>query len=196
MNDKKSYKQRDFIKILNNLEKVRVMIFLYDCVIIGQVLCFSNSRFLDMLNEGLILDEYRIKDFLIVKQPLLINLDGKKKKMSGPWFIKKDSVSFIGTFDETKSTTSEVVNSHRFYPWREKNRMLVTIVLNGQHNLVGEFHNDPWSLPILAIDSYKIFIPMTNVIVSSSLMPQEINFDFIAVNKNQTHLIKISPLID
>ena len=182
----------DMKKMINELEQVRVMICSNNCIIIGQLYYSPKQRFLDMLNKGFDLEQYHFNQFIIVDQPLLINSDGERERTPGTCFINKDSVVFIGTFEKTRSTTSETINSVKLYPWRKKDVLQVNMVLVGQHKLVGQMHNDPRILPLYSIESHDNFLPMTDVKVYSSLEPHEISFDFVAVNKNKAFMIQIS----
>ena len=96
----------DIEKLLTGLEKAKVMICFDNQSMIGQAHYSSQQRFLDMLNKDLFLGKQRIKNFVVVTQALLINSDGEKEQIQNPCFINKDSIIFIGTFDETRATTS------------------------------------------------------------------------------------------
>lgn len=184
MNNAPFDQQNDIEKILTKLERVRVMICFGNNSIIGQIQYSSEQRFLDMLNKDLVLGEQRIKNFVVVTQALLINPDGEKEQIPNPCFVSKDSIVFIGTFDETTSTTSENINSFKAYPWREKDVISVTVTLAGKYRLTGQIHNNPGLLPIRSVESKDNFLPMTNVSVISSPEPPEIFFKFAAINKN------------
>ncbi len=181
----------DIEKMLANLEKVRVMICFSNYSIIGQTYYQAEQRFLDMLNKDLVINKQRITDFLIVAQALLINPGGEKEQITSPCFVSKDSIIFIGTFDETRSTTSENINTVKAYPWREKNVMSARMVFAGKYRLIGQIHGDPGVLPVRSFESQKKFLPMTNVRVISQ-EPSEISFDFVAVNRNHISLFQVS----
>ena len=181
----------DIEKMLAGLEKVRVMVCCNNYSIIGQTYYPSEHRFLDMLNKDLVIDKQCTTKFLIITQVLLINPDGEKEQIPSACFVSKDSIIFIGTFDETRSTTSENINTVKAYPWRKKNIIAAKIVFAGKYRLTGQIHNDPWSLPVRSVESQNKFLPMTNVRVISSLELREIHFDFIAVNKNHISLLQV-----
>ncbi|MFC1961870.1 hypothetical protein ACFLWN_02350 [Chloroflexota bacterium] len=182
----------DIEKMLMNLEKVRVMVCFDNYSIIGQTYYQAERRFLDMLNKDFVMNKKRVTEFLIVTQALLVNQAGEKEQIASPCFVRKDSIVFIGTFDETRSTTSENINTYKAYPWREKNAMSAKMVFAGIYRLVGQIHSDPLVLPVHSIESKNKFMPMTNVRVISSLEPREISFDFVAVNKNHVSLFQLS----
>ena len=182
----------DIEKMLTNLENVRVMICFDNYSIIGQTYYQAEQRFLDMLNKDFVINKQRVRDFLIVTKALLITPGGEKEQITSPCFVSKDSIIFIGTFDETRSTTSENINTVKAYPWREKNVMSAKMVLAGKYKLVGQIHGDPSVLPVRYIESQNKFLPMTNVKVISSLEPSEISFDFVAVNRNHVSLFQLS----
>ena len=182
----------DIERMLTNLENVRVMICFDNYSIIGQTYYQAEQRFLDMLNKDFVIDKQRIRDFLIVTQALLINPGGEKEQIPSPCFVSKDSIIFIGTFDETRSTTSENINAVKAYPWREKNIMSVRMVFAGKYRIVGQIHGDPRVLPVCYVESQNKFLPMTNVRVISSLEPSEISFDFVAINRNHVSLFQLS----
>ena len=185
-------KHSDIEKMLTNLENVRVMICFDNFSIIGQTYYQAEQRFLDMLNKDFVIDKQRVRDFLIVTKALLVNPGGESEQIPSPCFVSKDSIIFIGTFDETRSTTSENINTIKAYPWREKNVMSVKMVFAGKYRLVGQIHGDPMVLPVRYIESQNKFLPMTNVKVISSLEPSEISFDFAAVNRNHVSLFQLS----
>ena len=185
-------KHSDIEEMLTNLENVRVMICFDNYSIIGQTYYQAEQRFLDMLNKDFVIDKQRIRDFLIVTKALLVNPGGEKEQIPSPCFVSKDSIIFIGTFDETRSTTSENINTVKAYPWREKNVISAKMVFAGKYRLVGQIHGDPMVLPVRYIESQNKFLPMTNVKVISSLEPSEISFDFVAVNRNHVSLFQLS----
>ncbi|MFC1942243.1 hypothetical protein ACFLWU_03385 [Chloroflexota bacterium] len=185
---------RDIEGMLTNLEKVKVLICFDNYGIIGQTYYQAEQRFLDMLNKDFVIDKQRSKDFLIVTQSLLMGLDGEKEQIASPCFVNKHSIIFIGTFDETTSTTSENINTIKAYPWREKNIVPVKMVLAGKYRIVGQIHGDPKALPVHYIESQNEFLPMTNAKVISPLVPSEISFNFAAVNRNHISLFQLSQL--
>ncbi|MFC1902133.1 hypothetical protein ACFLX3_04325 [Chloroflexota bacterium] len=182
----------DIEQMLTNLENVRVMICFDNYSLIGQAYYQTEQRFLDMLNKDLVIDKQRIRDCLIVTQALLTIPDGEKEQIPGPFFVSKDSIIFIGTFDETRSTTSETINAVKTYPWIEKNVMPAKMVFAGKYRLVGQIHGDPKVLPARYIESQNKFLPMTNTKVISPIESREISFDFLAVNKNRISLFQVS----
>lgn len=182
----------DIEKLLGGLEKVRVMICCDNHSIIGQTHYSSERRFLDMLNKDFFLGKQRITNFVIVTQALLMNPDGEKEQIESPCFVNKDSIIFIGTFDETKSTTSQKINLVNTYPWTEKSTISANMVFAGKYRLTGQIHSEPWALPIRSIESRDRFMPMTDVRVISEPELREINFDFVAVNKSHLSLFQIS----
>jgi len=180
----------DIENMLAGLEKVRVMICFDNYSIIGQTYYSSEQRFLDMLNKDLVLGKQRTKNFVIVTEALLIHPDGEKEQIPGPCFVSKDSMIFIGTYDETRSTTSESINSAKAYPWRGKNVTSANVVFAGKYRLIGQIYHDPWMLPVCSVESQSKFLPMTSVRVIYSPEPREIFFDFLAVNKNYISLFQ------
>ena len=179
-------------RVLQGLDKVRVMICSNNYSIIGQVYYSREERFLDTLNKGLIIQKQRTKNILILDQALLVKPDGQKEKIPGLCFVSKESIVFIGTFDKTRASTSESINAVRAYPWRKKDKVSVKMVFAGKYRLVGHIHNDPWVLPVSSFESADDFLPMTDTTVISSLEPEEIHFDFVAINKKQIFLIQVS----
>ena len=177
-------------KMLTELEKARVMICFDNYSIIGQTYYSSEQRFLDMLNKDLILGKQRTENFVIVTEAFLTSPDGEKEQIPSPCFVSKDSIIFIGTFDETRSTTTQSINSVKAYPWREKDVISVKMVFAGKYRLIGQMHSDPSMLPVRVVESRNNFLPMTNVRVICSLEPREIFFDFVAVNKNHVSLFQ------
>lgn len=187
------FSQRDGIEAeLTNLESVRVMICFNHSSIIGQTYYQAEQRFLDVLNKDFIMEKQRIKNFLIINQALIIKPGGEKEQIPGLCFINKNSIIFIGTFDETRSTTSENINNKvKAYPWREKDAISVKMDLAGRYRLSGQIYGDPTVLPVHYIESKNQFLPMTSVSVSSSLEPKEITFDFVAINKDYISLLEL-----
>ena len=185
-------KQSDIEKMLTNLENVRVMICFDNYSIIGQTYYQAEQRFLDMLNKDFVIGKQRIRDSLIITKALLINPGGEKEQIPSPCFVNKDSIIFIGAFDETRSSTSENINTVKAYPWREKDEISVKMVFAGKYRLDGQIHSDPRVLPVHYIESQKRFLPMTSARVISTLEPSEITFNFVAVNRNRVSLFQLS----
>lgn len=182
--------QADIKRMLTELEKVRVMVCFENLEIIGQTYYPPEQRFLDMLNNDIVLGKQRIRDFIIVTDALLVNPDGEKEQIPNPCYISKNSIILIGTFDETRSTTSESINSVRAYPWRKKTILPARMMFAGKYRLVGHMHSDPGALPTSTIESRNRFLPMTNVEVTSPLEQREIFFDFLAVNNKHVSLFQ------
>ena len=187
-----SNQHSDIEKMLVNLEKVKVMICFENFSILGQTYYQAEQRFLDVLNEGLVINEQRVTEFLIVSHALLTRLGGEKEQMTGPCFVNKDSILFVGTFGETRFTTSKNINTTKVYPWIEKNVMLLKLSFVDKYKLIGEIHGVPGVLPMHYIKSQKKFLPMTNVKVTSLMEPSEISFDFVAVNRNRVSFFQVS----
>ncbi|MFC1870109.1 hypothetical protein ACFLYE_02425 [Chloroflexota bacterium] len=185
-----SNRQDDIEKMLAGLEKVRVMIGCNHFNIIGQTYYSSEQRFIDMLNKDSVIEKQCITKSLIVTQALLTTSGGEKEQIPGPCFVSKDSIIFIGTFDETRATTSEEINSVKAYPWTGKYIIPTKILCAGKYRLIGQIHSDPCVLPILPIESRDKFLPMTNVSVISLPELREISFDFVAINKNHISLFQ------
>ena len=105
---------------LSRFEKVRVMLHSNDNLFFGQLYYSDKVRFLDTLNRGLDFKTTPIKSYLIMDEVIMVHHDNEKEQIEGTCFFAKDSVDFIGTFDETKSTSSEIIDTVRLYPWRKK----------------------------------------------------------------------------
>ena len=177
--------------ILEKFKAARVMICSDYYKIIGQTYYSGQQRFIDMLNKDLILGEERISNFIVVTEAVLINPEGGKEPVAGPVFVGKDSIAFIGAFDETMSTTSKKVNSVNFYPWREKYPVTSKLILRGDHILTGQIFGNPQALPVHSVEAHSRFMPMVDVRILSSPEIQDMCFQFAAVNKDYLYLMEL-----
>ena len=123
----------DIESLLNDLEKVSVMVGFDRHSIIGNTYYRAEQRFLDMLNKNIVIKSQPVAEFIVITQGLLISPGGEKERVAGPCFINKDSIIFIGAFDETRSTTSQQVDKVKGYPWTEKNPTSVEIYCDDKY---------------------------------------------------------------
>jgi hypothetical protein len=170
-----------------------VVVYTDENVYSGYITHAISERFLDVLNQGSIVDKQEsTNDFLCLTDVEIYTMDGRKKDVANNCLLNKNSTLAVA---EIKITSGELPPSKPFSYglFQEKKPVWVKILI--QHlSLVGQVHISQNEKSILALDLDQIFIPVTGATLSSTVYSPQPEFNLIAVNKNR--VISILELAD
>lgn len=179
--------------VVERCENIRVMGLVKDLVLYGKLYYSGKRRFLDTLNKGLGMKNSPDKQYFLMDDVMLVDRRGDQDKIEGTCLVPRESVAFIGAFDETRPSMSESIDSVKFYPWRKKEPHEVSVVLGDDFSLTGTVYLDPNDGSSLAPGSDECFLPATEVTVRSSRFVRDLKFTFVALNTRLMVLLSFQP---
>lgn len=168
--------------VVGRCENIRVMLLTNAVVVYGRLYYSEKRRFLDTLNKGMGMKNSPDKRYLLMDEVLLVDHRGDKETIRGTCLIPREMVTFIGTFDETRPSTSESVDSGKMYPWRKKESHGVNVILGDDFSMTGTVYLDQNDKSSFALGSDECFVPATDVVVRSPRLVEDLRFNFLALN--------------
>jgi hypothetical protein len=169
-----------------------IVLFTERNVFRGYTIHAISERFLDILNQGSIVNKPGLtNEFLPLTEVEIFDLNGKKEDVAANCLISKNNTLAVG---ESRITRGELPPStpFRYTLFQRKKPVSVNIQIQDL-TVVGQVYISQSEASIEALEMDQIFIPVTNATLSSNLNSSHFEFDFLAVNKNQ--IISISELI-
>jgi hypothetical protein len=149
------------------------------------------ERFLDILNQGSAINPNGLtNDFLPLSEVEIYDLDGQKKGEAATCLLNKNNTLIVAEC----STSGELPPStpFRFTLFKRKKPVKVNIQIQDL-TVVGQVYIKQNEESIKALDMDNIFIPVTVATLSNRSNSLVVEFDFLAINKNQ--IISILELV-
>jgi hypothetical protein len=168
-----------------------IMVFTDRNVFKGYVIHAVSERFLDILNQGSVVNNPELtNDFLPLTEVEIYDLDGKKENVAANCLLSKNNTLVVA---ESRITSGELPPSKpfRYTLFQRKKPVWVNIQIQDL-TVVGQMYISQSEASIMALKMDQIFLPVTTATLSSKLNSSQAEFDFMAVNKNQ--IISISEL--
>jgi hypothetical protein len=170
-----------------------VVVFTDRNVFKGYISHAISERFLDILNQGSVLNQPCLNnDFLPLNDVEIYNLDGEKEKENGvtDCVLNKNNVLVVA---EGRLACEELppAKPFRYTLFRRKEPIWVKIQMQDL-TITGQVHVRQGEDPMKVLEMNKIFLPVTIAMISSTANSGQFEFDFIAFNKNQ--IISISKI--
>jgi hypothetical protein len=161
-----------------------VVVFTERNVFKGYTIHAISERFLDILNQGSIVNKPGLNsDFLFLTEVEIYDFNGKKEGVAANSLLNKNNVLAVA---ESTITHGELPppKPFRYTLFQQKKPVWVNIQLQDL-TIVGQVYISQNEATINALEMEQTFIPVTNVSLSCELNSSRSEFDFIAVNKNQ-----------
>jgi hypothetical protein len=151
-----------------------------------------SERFLDILNQGSIVDKPGLtNNFLPLNEVEIYDLDGKKEDVTANCLLSKNNTLAVA---ETRITHGEFPPSKPFRHNLLQRKKPVWVNIQIQDlTIVGQVYISQSEESIKALELDQTFIPVTTATLSSKVNSSHSEFDFMAINKNQ--IISISELV-
>jgi hypothetical protein len=170
-----------------------VVVFTNRNVFKGYISHAIPERFLDILNQGSVLNQPCLNnDFLPLNDVEIYNADGEKEKENGvnDCVLNKNNILVVA---EGRLACEELppAKPFRYTLFRRKEPVWVKIQMQDL-TITGQVHVRHGEDPMKVLEMDKIFLPVTTATISSTVNSGHFEFDFIAFNKNQ--IISISKM--
>jgi hypothetical protein len=148
-------------------------------------------RLLDDLNTGFVANLHRLGGEFMPLTKVKILYPSGEKDVALSNHVRKSSILFVaerssGQIERNGSKEARVQTP------RIKKPLSVRIYMS-PYAIEGKIHMGLWQELAQALDGGNSFLPMTDVVISPSLLTGEAEFPFVAVNKNQiVHIGELS----
>jgi hypothetical protein len=173
----------DIWKVLGSAKKTAVVAVTSSYTFNGYLNHASNERVLDVMNQGSVIDKERLpEDFLQLTEVKIISSDGQKKHKSPSCLVAKPNILFVAEKNIWPNCSQITTPPHPLYI--PKKPVCVEILLPGIA-MLAKVHICDWQQPMNVVNTMQNFLPLTMVELSSELSTGEVQFDFIAINRNQ-----------
>lgn len=161
-----------------------IVVYTDENVFYGYIRHAISERFLDVLNQGSVLDKPEsTNDFLRLTEVKFYSQDGRKEDVAANCLISRDNSLVVA---ESKITCGELPPSKPFRYTLFQRKTPVWVNIQIEHlNVVGQVYINQNEPSILSLETDQIFIPVTNATLSSRLDSSQSDFDFMAVNKRR-----------
>jgi hypothetical protein len=151
-----------------------------DTIYAGHINHFGSERLLDVLNLGSMGDQPELPADFLQLYDTQIGLEEQQITLAN-CLISKNSILFAGQNQTTSDrfNASNLVKSNHYVP----KRAICVEIQMPSFILIGRVYVEPWQRFAGALISEKMFIPMTEVLVSSRSNSWMAKFEFAAVNR-------------
>ena len=170
-------------KVLGSARKTQIVVKTNDYIFSGFINHSENERVLDVLNKGSIgSKEVLPEDFLHLTEAEIISSDGLKRRRAPSCIIAKPNILFVA--ERNTSLNNPGITSASRPLYQPKTPVCVEVLIPGIA-MLARVHVSDWQQPMNVVDTIQMFLPLTKVQLSTKLSTGELQFDFIAVNRNQ-----------
>jgi len=149
------------------------------------------QRLLDDLNTSSVANLHHLGEEFMPLTEVRILYPGGEKDVAISTHVRKSSILFVaerGAAQPERNSVKEV----KAYQSKTKKPLSVRVYMP-LYTIEGKMHVGSWQELAQALDGDNRFLPLTDVIVSPSLLSNESTFPFVAINKDQiVHIGELS----
>ena len=149
------------------------------------------QRLLDDLNTGFVANLHRLGEEFMPLTEVRILYPSGEKDVAISTHVRKSSILFVAERSAGQPERNGVREA-KAYPSKIKKPLSVKVYIS-PHTIEGKMHVGLWQELAQALDGENRFLPMTDVVISPSLITGESTFAFVAINKDQiVHIGELS----
>ena len=149
------------------------------------------QRLLDDLNTGFVANLHRLGEEFMPLTEVRILYPSGEKDVAISTHVRKSSILFVAERSAGQPERNGAKEA-KAYPSKIKKPLSVKVYIS-PHTIEGKMHVGLWQELAQALDGDNRFLPMTDVVISPSLITGESTFAFVAINKDQiVHIGELS----
>jgi hypothetical protein len=149
------------------------------------------QRLLDDLNTGFVANLHRLGEEFMPLTEVRILYPSGEKDVAISTHVRKSSILFVAERSAGQPERNGVREA-KAYPSKIKKPLSVKVYIS-PHTIEGKMYVGLWQELAQALDGDNRFLPMTDVVISPSLITGESTFAFVAINKDQiVHIGELS----
>ena len=178
-----SHRPNDTLAGNAQLSQVKVLVCTETCTFSGHAYRGPNQRLLDTLNQNVLASTMALgREFLLLAD-VEVSFPNGARKTTREAIIRKSSIMFVGEKSDSGSAAKKT-NRQLNYRVKPKTPFSAEIHLP-LYVLKGHIYGEVWQQILDVVDKADKFIALTDVQISHTLNNAELNFDFVAVNRDK-----------